>query len=165
MHFFINDTCSRDIMVEEPIGKDLLTSFILFDSLYGSSSTVKAGLKAMVKQDFLDLQILARSETCWDSWIEFLYESTFLFLRISIWPNHLTEALLFFLFYWKWFFHTKYSDYNLPFPISFQSLPISLLTVLLRSHSFQLDDKQKNKTRMKNKENTHETYMHLHTNA
>ena len=84
MHFFINDTFSRDIMVEEPTGKDLLTSFILFDSLYSSSSTVKAGLKAVVKQDFLNLQILARSETCWDSWIEFLYESTFLFLRISI---------------------------------------------------------------------------------
>lgn len=53
-------------MVEEQVGKHLLSSFILFDSLI-VAQIAQAGFKPMDKHYFLDLQILALSEMCWNS--------------------------------------------------------------------------------------------------
>lgn len=49
-------------MIEEPIGKDLLTFFTLFDSVL-VAQLAQEGLKHTAKHELLELQIFALSET------------------------------------------------------------------------------------------------------
>ena len=143
----------RDIMVEEPIGKHLLTSFLLFDS-------VKVAKVAPLASD--PRSSLFRSPNPCSIWnvLGFLdcivvEEHVGSFLRISIGPNKLTEAQLLFLVYWKWFFHTIYIQIAvclLPSPFSPQHIPahptarFSLLPVRWQTDKQHQDEKQRKGT-------------------
>lgn len=149
----------RDVMVEEPVGKHLLTSFLFVSVIIAQVAT--AGL--MATHAVLALQILAL-KMCWDSWIEFLYKSTFhswglaynkIILQMPYFSFFLLKIIFAYNIFELWFAF----PHLLPSPPQLWTHPTAWFSLL--AVRWQAD----NKTRMKNKEKPHEIYMHSHTNA